>query len=45
VGEGNGVVSFKKWDRWCAIVNAVMNIPIKCGEILDLLRTGQVSQE
>ena len=30
------------WDRWWALVNAVMNLrgSVKCGEFLDLLRTG-----
>ena len=32
------------WDRWRALVNAVMNLSfsIKCGEFLDQLQTAQV---
>jgi len=41
--EGHGVVDLAQYrDRWRALVNMVMNlqIPIKCREFLDYLRTG-----
>ena len=33
-GERNGAVSLRKWERWRAIVNAVMNIPKNAGKFL-----------